>query len=575
MRADASASGRRTSAGASRSRSRARTGKSRSFSGTTRPNVVLRAQRRERRHVGRIGDARDDDASVAVVQGRCERIRVDAERDRAGGAERADDVDPLADGREEHDHDARAYSEDFGARLRSAPVPEPIRILRVIARLQHGRPAIHVSNLAAGLETRGYHTTLVAGSLPRGEDSMAYVAERLGVSVVDVPEMQREVAFLHDARSIRRLTAIMRAERPHILHTHTAKAGALARAAALVAGNARPPIVVHTFHGHVLKGYFGPGSHRVLPAGRAQPRPQLRRSRRGEPGGPGRARGARGRARGQVRGDPARHPTRRATRRRDGGSRLPPAVRDREGRVRRRLGRADDRGEGHRHRPRDRPRDPRSAVSTRCSAWSETALTASASSSSRYDLGIARSTYFVGYQEEIAGYYRLFDAFLLPSVTEGTPVSAIEALASGTPVVATRVGGVPDVVTDGTDGFLFEPGDTEAAADRLAELARDPGSVPASATRVARSARERYSVERLVDDVDRLYRSLLAAKGSLALAAPAAGRAAVACRGRARAACGGGSRGRRAASGSRRTRRRARCAPPTGARRGRAPAPTP
>ena len=59
--------------------------------------------------------------------------------------------------------------------------------------------------------------------------------------------------------SIRRLTAIMRAERPHILHTHTAKAGALARAAALVAGNARPPIVVHTFHGHVLKGYFGPG----------------------------------------------------------------------------------------------------------------------------------------------------------------------------------------------------------------------------------------------------------------------------------------------------------------------------
>ena len=51
----------------------------------------------------------------------------------------------------------------------------------------------------------------------------------------------------------------MREERPHILHTHTAKAGALARAAALAAGAARPPIVVHTFHGHVLKGYFGPG----------------------------------------------------------------------------------------------------------------------------------------------------------------------------------------------------------------------------------------------------------------------------------------------------------------------------
>ena len=93
-----------------------------------------------------------------------------------------------------------------------------------------------------------------------------------------------------------------------------------------------------------------------------------------------------------------------------------------------------------------------------------------------HDLGIARSTFFVGYQEDVAGYYRLFDAFLLPSVNEGTPVSAIEALASGTPVVATRVGGVPDVVRDGVDGFLVEPGDTEAAAERLAELARDPGA---------------------------------------------------------------------------------------------------
>ncbi len=91
-----------------------------------------------------------------------------------------------------------------------------------------------------------------------------------------------------------------------------------------------------------------------------------------------------------------------------------------------------------------------------------------------HDLGIARSTYFVGYQSEVAGYYRLFDAFLLPSVNEGTPVSAIEALASGTPVVATRVGGVPDVVTDGVDGFLVEPRDVAAAAERLADLARDP-----------------------------------------------------------------------------------------------------
>jgi glycosyltransferase involved in cell wall biosynthesis len=132
-----------------------------------------------------------------------------------------------------------------------------------------------------------------------------------------------------------------------------------------------------------------------------------------------------------------------------------------------------------------------------------------------HELGIARSCYFVGYQEDVAGYYRLFDAFVLPSVNEGTPVGAIESLASGTPVVANRVGGVPDVVRDGVDGFLVEPGDVEGAAEKLATLARDPQL----RAKLGNSGRdrilERYSVSRLVDDVDRLYRALLEAKGIL------------------------------------------------------------
>ena len=132
-------------------------------------------------------------------------------------------------------------------------------MLRVIARLNMGGPAIHVANLAAGLQSRGYQTTLVAGSLARGEDSMAFLVERLGVSVFNVPEIQREVSALHDARSVLRVADLIRRERPHVLHTHTAKAGAIARAAAVLAGDARPPVVLHTFHGHVLKGYFGPG----------------------------------------------------------------------------------------------------------------------------------------------------------------------------------------------------------------------------------------------------------------------------------------------------------------------------
>ena len=128
-------------------------------------------------------------------------------------------------------------------------------------------------------------------------------------------------------------------------------------------------------------------------------------------------------------------------------------------------------------------------------------------------LGIARHTLFVGYQRDVAPYYSLFDALLLPSGNEGTPVVAIEALAAGTPVVATRVGGVPDVVEDGRSGLLVRIGDIEAMAAALERLA----GAPALRRQLGQTGRERtlprYRVERLVDDVDALYRELLAARG--------------------------------------------------------------
>ena len=126
-----------------------------------------------------------------------------------------------------------------------------------------------------------------------------------------------------------------------------------------------------------------------------------------------------------------------------------------------------------------------------------------------HELGISRSTLFIGYQRDVAPYYAFFDALLLPSANEGTPVVAIEALASGRPVVATRVGGVPDVVTDGADGYLVPVGDVESMAERLAQLAADA----ALRRTLGEAGRERvirrYRVERLIDDVDELYRVIV------------------------------------------------------------------
>jgi glycosyltransferase involved in cell wall biosynthesis len=126
-----------------------------------------------------------------------------------------------------------------------------------------------------------------------------------------------------------------------------------------------------------------------------------------------------------------------------------------------------------------------------------------------HELGVMRDVLFLGYQRDVASYYSLIDALVLASANEGTPVVAIESLAAGKPVVSTRVGGVPDVVSDGEDGILVPPGDVDGLAEALERLAHDPDL----RARYGRLGRElvvpRYRVARLVDDVDRLYRELL------------------------------------------------------------------
>ena len=392
------------------------------------------------------------------------------------------------------------------------PEPRRVKVVRVIARLNMGGPALHVAYLTAGLRDRGYDTTLVAGTLARGEDSMAFVAGGLGVDVVTIPELGREISPLRDLLATIRLAGVIRRERPQILHTHTAKAGTVGRVAALLAGGARPPIVVHTFHGHVLRGYFGPVRSRFF---RALERRLARDSTALVAVSP------------QVRDDLVE---------------LGVAPREKFAVVRlgieldKRVGSVDGRAETRRYLGIP---DGRFAVGWvgRMTAVKrgdyvlegfkllrdrgvDATLCLVGDGPDRpqlerkaHELGIVRDILFLGYQEDVAPLYAAFDALVLPSGNEGTPVSVIEALAAGRPVVATRVGGVPDVVRDGEDGFLVDAGATDDLAERLSRLAADP----ALRERLGAAGRARvvprYAVDRLVEDVDRLYRSLLLAAG--------------------------------------------------------------
>ncbi|MFL5860424.1 MAG: glycosyltransferase, partial [Solirubrobacteraceae bacterium] len=135
----------------------------------------------------------------------------------------------------------------------------PIRVVRIIARLNIGGPAIQAITLTERLASRGYETMLVRGREEPDEGDMDYLAARLGVAPVRVPSLRRNPGW-RDIRSLGALIRIISRQRPHIVHSHAAKAGALGRLAAVIAGlgPGPRPILIHTFHGHSLSGYFSP-----------------------------------------------------------------------------------------------------------------------------------------------------------------------------------------------------------------------------------------------------------------------------------------------------------------------------
>jgi glycosyltransferase involved in cell wall biosynthesis len=392
-------------------------------------------------------------------------------------------------------------------------VGEPVRVLRLIARLNMGGPALHVAYLTDGLKDRGYETTLAAGSLATGESTMSFVADDLGVRVEPIPQLHRDVSPLYDTLSVARIVRLIRKERPHILHTHTAKAGAVGRLAAVLAREARPPIVVHTFHGHVLRGYFGP----VATAGfRGVERSLAAATTRLVAVSP------------QVRDDLVDldvAPREKFTVIRLGidlDRRLTGAAGD-GAELRRLFGVSPDEfvvGWIGRMTAIKRVPELLDAFRRLRARGVEARLCLVGDGPDReqveqraHELGVSRHTLFVGYQRDVAPYYSFFDAFALPSANEGTPVVAIESLAAERPVVASRVGGVPDVVEDGVGGTLVRVGDVEAVAAALEQLARDPELRRRLGEQGRRFVLPRYRVERLVDDVDELYRDLLSERG--------------------------------------------------------------
>lgn len=380
-------------------------------------------------------------------------------------------------------------------------------MMRIIARLNIGGPALHATLLAESLAPDRYDSMLVCGDVEVDEGSYLDLHERRDLRCVRVATLGRQIRGLRDLSALSQLVRLMRKFNPDIVHTHTAKAGTLGRLAARLAG---VPVVVHTYHGHVFHGYFSKSATRVFLA---------------------------------VERLLARLSTRLLT--------VSPTVRKEllglgigtpEQLIVMPLGLDLERfrqSDGLRGQLRAElgfdPDTPLVGIVARLAPIKshETFLTAAALIAARNartrfvivgdgerrgpletlsrSLGLEDRVVFLGWRRDLDRIYADLDVVALTSQNEGSPVSLIEAMAARCAVVSTRVGGVPDLIQHRIDGLLVPPANAEALADAMGELLADAALRHSLGSAAAAKAYPAYSATRLLDDMDRLYSSLLTA----------------------------------------------------------------
>jgi glycosyltransferase involved in cell wall biosynthesis len=387
----------------------------------------------------------------------------------------------------------------------------PVRLIRLISRLNVGGPAIQAITLTKLLEPSGYTTTLVRGCEDPDEGSMDDLARQFGVSPLLVPSMRRNVGW-RDALALPRIVGVLRRDRPQLVHTHAAKAGTLGRMAALLAfGRRDRPALVHTFHGHSLSGYFSSRRNALflrierLLARRTDRLIAVSAEVRDELVGMGVAPPEKFQVvpvgfdleRFQV--NPAERARRRAAFRAELGisqaarvltlvARLVPIKRvDRFLRVARGLADLPEVvflvvGDGE-LREQLRGSEEARALGVRL-VWA-------------------------GLRRDIPDVCFASDVVMLTSDNEGTPVSLIEAQAAGLPTVGTRVGGVASVVIDGESGRLAAPDDETALGSCVRELIGDPERASAMGARGRDRVLAEFALDRLIADMDRVYQEVL------------------------------------------------------------------
>ena len=390
-----------------------------------------------------------------------------------------------------------------------------VRIAQVVARLNIGGPAVHTVMLAGRFNEGNYRSLLIYGTPLEDEGDMSYLLEGGEVEAQAVPALSREVSVAGDARAFAGVAGVFRRFRPHIVHTHAAKAGFIGRAAAAASGIRS---CVHTFHGHTFAHYFGRAktraflaverslahlTSRIIAVTRQQVDDLVKVYR---------VAGA-----GKVVCIP--HGLDLSTFLRCEGARTV---------LRSRLGIGDDEPvvgiagrlypiKGHDLFIQSAARLLRRREKVHFLIVGDGAERPRLEEEARR-LRIDANVHFVGWQRDMAGAYAAMDVVALTSLNEGSPLALIEGMASGRPAVSTSAGGVPDLFVEprragklrvALNGILVDERDPALFAEALEMLLADRELRDGMGAQARRFARENFSEERMFDRIERLYLGLV------------------------------------------------------------------
>ena len=396
------------------------------------------------------------------------------------------------------------------------------RVLRILNRLAVGGPVLNATYLTRYLAPE-FETLLVVGERESHEKSADFITEKLGIRYTTINGMGRSVDPLGDYRAYGELKKLIRTFRPHIVHTHSAKPGAIGRLAASAAG---VPVVVHTFHGHVFHSYFNPVKTRFfINAERYLARKSSAII-----------------AISDAQKKELVHNFRIAP---EAKFAVIPLGLDLDAfatgqdekrkRFRAEFGLADDEiaiGIIGRLVPVKNHQLFISAIAHVLQHGGKKVKafiigdgeTRAALEHAARQAGIAFTTetagthphplVFTSWRHDVDVINAGLDIITLTSFNEGTPVSLIEAQAANKPIVSTRVGGITDIVLEGKTALLADVNDAGAFSAHLLHLVKNDTLRQQLGQTGRQHVLERYSYQRLMRDMAALYTNLLKTKST-------------------------------------------------------------